>query len=124
MLKRLLYIFIVSLFLGLPAFAGVYEDAMKTNNYLLLYLYSARCKYCVRFEPVYHNLARIYGNKCKFIKVDAVTPYGQKLMMNFNGTYVPYVIMRNNINGKTMQIEPGCLLEKACVDYKVKNFLK
>ena len=63
MIKRLLLIF--ALCVSLPAFAGVFEDALKTGNNVFLYLYTPECKYCNEFNPVYQRLAKNYGDKIR-----------------------------------------------------------
>ena len=68
MLKRLV---LILSFLSLPVFAGTFEDAMKTNNYVFLYLYTSDCGYCKRFLPIYEKLAKTETG-VKFVKVDEI----------------------------------------------------
>ena len=120
MLKRLV---LILSFLSLPVFAGTFEDAMKTNNYVFLYLYTSDCGYCKRFLPIYEKLAKTETG-VKFVKVDAQTLYGYNLMRNFRASYVPFVILVNSKTKSGAQIPSDCILQLACAQKAIKEFKK
>ena len=124
MLKKIL---LSLLFLGVmafPAFAGVYEDALKNNKKVFLYLYVDKCKYCSNFEPIYKKVSSTYGKQCKFLKVNADTKEGYHLMKLFGARYVPFVIIADSDLQEISQIEPNCLLNFKCTNYFVDRFIR
>lgn len=121
MFKKILLI--ATFLLLLPAFAGEYEDALKSGDKIFLYLYTPECGYCTKFNPNYNKLSSIYGNKCKFLKINAATTYGNSIMRNFNAYYVPYVSIIDNKKHTFSRIDPSCLLNYACVQDAVNKFV-
>lgn len=121
MLKRILLIAVLSLLL--PANAGEYEDAMKNSNCVFLYLYTTECGYCTKFNPIYNKIQANYSNKCKFLKIDASSDYGRKLMKDLGAYYVPYVLLINNKNNKAGKVSPQCLLNYACMQDATNKFV-
>ena len=120
MFKKIFLIFILSLFL--PAIAGEYEDAIKSNNYVLLYMYTPKCGYCAKFNPIYNKIKTVYGKKYKFVKVDASTEYGKKLMWDCGAYYIPYVLLVNNQTRSIGKIQQECLFNYACMQHALDNF--
>ena len=116
------FIFIL-LLAGIPAFAGQYEDALRTGKPVLLYMYTHQCKYCKQFEPVFEKLAQSYKREYGFVKVDAESPYGRLLMRDFRAGYVPYVILADAKRQFITSIDPTCLLEYSCAHRNMKEFL-
>ena len=104
--------------------AGVYEDALKQNERVFLYIYTKNCGYCVKFNPVYEKLAKKYGGECKFIKVDANTLYGQSLSRAFGIRFVPYVAITKSRLGQSAIIPPNCLLHFDWSDEIMRSFVK
>ncbi len=121
MIKRLLLIF--ALCVSLPAFAGVFEDALKTGNNVFLYLYTQECKYCNEFNPVYQRLAKNYGNRCSFVKVNAATPYGLGLIKRFRTRYVPFVVVADKKDNSYVNISVNCLLDYVCAEKSLKKII-
>ena len=113
-----------SLLIMLSANAGVYEEALKKNDRVFLYIYTQNCGYCVRFSPVYDKLSKRYGAQCKFVKVDADSQYGQGLARSFGLRFVPYVIIANTKIGQAALIPPNCLLHFDCADEIMRSFVK
>ena len=109
MIKKM-FLFIC-LFLTIPAFAGVYEDAVAGNKDVFLYIYTKNCMMCQKFNPEFEQLKKAYPN-LKFISVDAETPYGSRLMWKFRGRYVPYLVLTKHKSGKSAVIQPSCSLDE------------
>lgn len=107
-----------------PVFAGVYEDALKSNDKVFLYMYTPHCGYCTRFNPVYNKLATNYRQKFEFLKINADTQYGSSIMQNMNAEYVPYVVMVDGKKRVRQQILPKCLLDYTCASYAIDKFIK
>ena len=121
MMKK--FLLILSLLISLPVFAGEYEDALKEGGPAFLYLHTNYCKYCKQFNPIYEKLAQANKNSCRFISVDADTKYGQYLMYQLKGRYIPLVVMVDSRRQFMINIPPDCLLDYACVDKEVKEFI-
>lgn len=119
MLKKCLLLFLLIIFM-LPVCAGEVEEALKNGKNVFLYLYTTDCSYCKKFSPTYDYASKTYNNKFTFVKVDANTPYGHKLMRTYTGRYVPYVVLLKPNDG--MIIPPSCLADKACIDLMSKKF--
>jgi len=81
------------LFFILPVFAGEYENALKNNDNVFLYLTMPSCTYCKKFDEIYDKLVNEYGEKCKFLKIDTTTAYGRNLASRFGIKFVPYVVL-------------------------------
>ena len=104
----------------LPVFAGEVEDAINKNQNVFLYLYTPKCKYCVKFSPIYNQLAKAKEGNYTYIKVDASSRYGYELMRKYRGRFVPYVLLVKK--DKAVQILPNCLMDSACVKQEIKKF--
>ena len=121
MLKKILGL--LSFFVILPSFAGAFEDAIKSNDYVFLYLYTSNCGYCTKFTPIYEQLKKSH-KEIKFLKVDADTLYGFNLMRNFGARYVPFVALVNSKTKMGEQISPECIMQLACTEKAIKGFKK
>lgn len=121
MIKKCLLL-ILLLFLGLPSFAGEVENAINKGHNIFLYLYTPDCKYCQMYSPMYNKLSKAHNGEFVFIKEDASTKYGRKLMYEFRGSYVPYVVMINGAKKKAMQILPDCMMDTVCTEVEMKKF--
>lgn len=120
MRKKLIVLW--ALFLLLPVFAGTFDIAIKNNSKVFLYLYTDSCGYCVKFNPKYEMLVKEFGNKCKFLKINANTKEGAELMQKFNNSYVPYVVIVDNKRHSIDSISPRCLINYACVKNIMTEF--
>lgn len=121
---RKIVIFILSLLFMLPVFAGPYEEALNKGENVFLYMYTENCKYCKQFDPVFEKLNVQYKNRFKFVKIDADTKYGHFIMFQYQARYVPFVVMVNANKQILSPISPECLLESACVEKEMKQFIK
>ena len=79
---------------------------------------------CVKFNPVYNNVAKKYSDKYKFLKVNAKTAEGYSLMKRFNAEFVPFVVLINTKTNEAANISPGCLLKLACTERVINDFFK
>ncbi len=122
MFKRIFVV--LAILLSLPAFAGQYSDALKDNEKVFLYLHTPPCKYCVKFNPIYKNLANKYDENIKFLKINAETLEGLELMRSFKARFVPYVLLIDTKQNRYSQVSPSCLLDTSCMDYVVDKFIK
>lgn len=123
MFKKCL-VFLLLMLTTSAVFAGVYEAALEKNEKVFLYLHSNNCKYCLNFEPVYSKVSNIYGQKCKFLKVDTETDEGRRLMRLFGARYVPFVVIADSKKQEIYQIEPNCLINFKCTNYYVDRFIR
>ena len=121
MLKRFLLLFMFMAIL--PVCAGELEDALKRGEPTFLYLHTNYCKYCKQFEPIYRKVSQAHKDKCRFISIDANTPYGKNIMRQFKAGFVPFVVMIDTNRQFLLNIPPECLLDNACVDKEVKKFI-
>lgn len=108
----------------LPAFAGEFDNALKDNNKVFAYVYKPYCGYCLKFDPIFKKLERNYNGKCKFLKMDINSDDGYKIARQYNVRYVPYVVAIDTQSGHATQITAACLIDYACVDAVVSNFVK
>lgn len=115
---------LLSFIIASPVFAGQFEDALRTNNNVFLYLSSKNCGYCKKFDPIYTKLNNAYGNKCKFVKVDAGTAYGRQLAVQVGAMYVPYIVMLKSQQKMMTSVAPDCLMDYACMSKEVSTFIK
>ena len=121
-MQRCFFTFLLILFLGSRVIAGELEQALNNGQDTFLYLYTQRCGYCTKFAPRYNKLSKMYDGRYKFIKVDADTPYGNRILRSYGGYYVPYVILLNSKKNKAIQISPSCLEDLVCIEGKMKDF--
>ena len=120
MFKRFLLILV--LFTTLSASAGELDKLINNNEKLFLYLYTQKCTYCVKFNPIYNKMAKKYGSKCKFLKLDANTEQGSHLMYETRASYVPNVLIIDSTKRTMGKLTPDCLLNEACMDKVLKGF--
>ena len=118
MLKRLV---LVLCFLCLPVFAGTYEDALSGNKNVLLYMYTDECSTCKAYTPFFNQLAREHTDM-KFVKVNAHSFEGMKLMMKFGVRYVPFVVLSSPKTKNTSVVNPYCSMDELCMERAIKNF--
>ena len=105
----------------MPAFAGVYENAVSGDKDVILYLYTQDCMMCKRFNPRFEQLKKIYPD-LNFVAVDAETPYGSRLMWKFRAKYVPFLILTGHKSGKSAVIKPSCTMDEMCMNRALKGF--
>lgn len=122
MFKKWLLLF--AFFFMQAALAGEVESALNKGNNVFLYITSPRCKYCVRFDPIYNKLLQTHNGEFSFFKVDSSTKYGHNLMYEYQAFYVPYVVLLNKPKGKGLHITPECLSDNACLEMAMKQFRK
>ena len=120
MLKNIIA-FVFCLFM-LPACGGEFEDALKQNDNVFLYLYSSDCSACNKFMNEYNKLSKIYGKSYGFVKVDANQTYGKLLLMTFWGQYVPFVALVSEKHRTALRIEPDCMMNNVCIEKALKDF--
>lgn len=121
---RKIVLIILSLFFIIPAFAGPYEDALRSGEPVFLYMYMKNCKHCKTFNPIYEKTFNNYKSNFRFVKVDADSPYGTLLMRDLRASYVPLVILADSKRQYMMSITPDCLIDNACLEKELKGFLK
>lgn len=120
MFKR--FFCILTLFLLLPVNAGEYEEALKSQDKIFLYLYSSNCSYCVKFEPVYNKLLALYKNQYKFVKVNTDTAYGKSLASKLQIYFVPFVLITDKGKNESAVVAPQCITNLACAEKVLKDF--
>ena len=114
----------MGLFICMPAFAGVYEDALKSKDYVFLYIYTPYCRYCQIFSPKYNKLSGMYDKNMAFVKVDATQSYGNALAGKFNVNGVPYVVLVKSKTNSGVRVPSSCLLNIQCVENYIQKFMK
>lgn len=102
--------------------AGELEQALNSGTRTFLYLYTQRCGFCTKFTPKYNKLSKMYEGGYKFVKLDANTAYGNKILRSYGGYYVPYVLLLDPKRNKATQILPSCLDDLVCIEGKMKDF--
>ncbi len=112
------------LLLSTPAFAGQYEDALRTGEPVCLYLHTQYCKYCKQFNPVFEKLVQNHKKHYKFVSIDAESPYGYLLMRDLRAGYVPFVVLSDAKRHYFVPIAPSCAIEVACMNKEMTEFLK
>ena len=120
-MKRIVLLFSLLLLLVASVFANSNGDA---HTKTVLYIYTPSCGYCVKFNPIYEKVSKLYKDKCNFKKVNAHSVEGQKLMIKYNGVFVPYVLILDEKNNYKAFLAPNCLLDYSCVNSAVENFVK
>ena len=122
MIKKFLLISIITLTLSVNA--GEYEDALKNNDKIFLYFYTKECGYCQKFTPLFEKFSNIYGEKCIFLKIDANSNYGRDLAFKFHVRFLPHVVLVDTKKEKGLVIIPNCLLQYACTNDVIKEFVE
>ena len=120
-MNKLVFLLIFILFWELSAQNVIAQKTKKDKTFL--YLYTESCGYCVKFNPIYDKLAKVFGDKIDFIKVDANKPDGYRLMKNYGAKFVPFVVIIDNKKDEGSIILPNCLLQYACSENQVKRFI-
>ena len=121
-MNRIFFLFII-LFSTLSASANEFDNLVRSHDKIFLYLYTQDCSYCDKFSPIYEKLLKKYKNNCKFIKVDANTKAGNELKMSTGSYYVPNVLVIKSREQTMRRIVPVCLLNYACIDDAVNEFV-
>lgn len=121
-MKKLI-LFLVMMFF-IPAFAGQYEDALRTGKPVVLYMYTKTCRYCKEFKPVFEKIVQNYRNTYRFVSVDAESPYGRLLMRDLYAGYVPFVVLSDSKRQYFVTVDPSCVIEYSCIEKEMKKFLK
>ena len=86
-------------------------------------MYTKTCGYCDKFQPIYTKISSKYPKACRFLKIDANTPYGSKLMNDLNARYVPFVVLIDVKKQTLQQLVPNCLIDYSCTKDAVQRFL-
>ena len=118
MVRRLLAL--IGLFVILPVCAGELEDAVQSGKTTVLYVSAPWCGACRAFNPNYNKLLAQFGNKYKFVKVNADTKYGNELSNKYRIHYIPYV--RVFKQGRSTPIGYNCMTSYSCLSKTVADF--
>lgn len=121
---RKILLTILSLLFITPVFAGPYEDAIRSGQPVVLYMYTKTCNYCKNFNPIFDKMAQNYKTSYRFVKVDAESPYGGLLVRDLVVGYVPFVSLTDTKKQLLYTISPTCLKDSACFEGELKNFIK
>ena len=108
----------------LPVYSDELENAVLNNDRVFLYLYTSKCGYCVKFEPIYKRLFQEFRGKYKFLKINADSEYGRQVMYEMGGFYVPYVLVINHKKQKVNRLAPNCILNYNCSKLALDEFMK
>ena len=111
---------LLMLFCITPVYAGVYEDAMKGDKDVLLYLYTPYCKACNVMQPYFDDVIKSH-KELNGVKVNADTFYGMSLMRKFKGRYVPYIVFSSPRTGKSVSINYSCVMDDVCMERALKG---
>lgn len=112
------------LLLVLPVHAGELENIiMKNHGKIFLYLYTSDCSYCKKFNSIYEKIAKKYGQKCNFFKIDANTKQGFLLMYETRSGYVPNVVILDTSKHTMGKIDPVCLTDEVCINNEMNKFI-
>ena len=120
MIKKIFVILILFFAINV-VYAGSYEDAMAKYNNVFLYLYTKDCSTCRNFDKTFNQIQsqnKDYG----FVKVDADTSYGRKLMLSFKGRYVPYIVLTDVKKNKIANVSISCVMDEICLIRAMKSF--
>lgn len=117
------FVLLLSLMLCMPAFAGQYEDALRTGRPVVLYMYTKTCGYCKKVNPIFDKLALNHRKTYNFVRIDAESPYGMLLMRDLRAGYVPFIILADARRQYVSPIFPSCALEYSCAEKEMKAFI-
>ena len=106
---------------ALPVFAGEYENALKKSDSVFLYLYSSDCRTCKAFDKIYYDMAK-QNNDFEFVRINADTPYGARLIRKFKGKFVPYIILTNSKTNRSVNVIHSCVMDEMCLIRALKSF--
>ena len=120
MIRKILVLLVI-LFFSNIAHAGVYEDALAKNNYVFLYFYSPDCRTCNIFNPIFDNM-KAKNKDYEFVKVNVQTFYGMRLLSKFKGQYIPYIILTNSKQKKSVNVNHTCVMDEVCLTRAMKSF--
>ena len=120
MLKKFSAIFLL-LSVANSVFAGSYEEALKKSNNVFLYLYTKDCKTCKVFDSTFNSIQK-QNKDYAFVKIDAESTYGSNLMHKFRGRYVPYVVLSDKKNNKSVNVSHSCVMDEICLIRAMKSF--
>lgn len=120
MLRKIL-ILLFLFFSAASVHAGSYENALKNNDYVFLYIYTNECGTCKSFNKVYQDIQR-QNKDYAYVRVNANTSYGMELMYKFRGRYVPYILLTNAKTKKTVHINHSCVMSDICLLRAMKSF--
>ena len=118
MMKKLL---ILLCMLIIPAYAGTYEDALKSSDMVFLYLYTPDCRVCKEFDKTYNQLPK-QNKDFKFVKVNVETSYGRRLILKYKGRFVPYIILTNSRTNKSVNVNHSCVMDEMCLLRALNSF--
>ena len=122
MFKKCLMLLVLALVM--PAYAGEVENALAKGDNVFLYLFSPKCQYCTRFTPIYNTISKTCNGQYSFFKIDSSSKYGNSLMYEYGGTYVPYVVLIKGKKKKALHIPPRCLMDSVCLQAEMNAFRK
>ena len=107
--------------LSLPVFAGEYENAMAGKNNVLLYLYTDECRMCQAYTPFFNKLSQKHTD-VKFVKINANSYDGVRLVRKFGVRYIPFVVLSSPKTKNTSVINPYCSIDELCMERVLKKF--
>lgn len=120
MRKISLIIFVFLIVTG-SVIAGVYEDALRKNEKVFLYLYTPECNSCREFDSVFYKLKK-QNKDYEYVKVNANTSYGRNLAIKYRTQYVPFILLTNSKSNKSVTVRHTCFMDEVCLIRAMKSF--
>ena len=112
------FILLTLLAVYLPVKADDFENAIKSNENVVLYLYTKDCISCQNFTPKFNQVLKKHP-EVKGVMVDANTKYGRKLIFKYKGRYIPYLVLANS--KKYTTISTYCFTDSICLERALKE---
>ena len=76
---------------------------------------------CKQFSPFFDKFAAKH-KEFKYVKADAHTLDGAKLMMKYGVRYVPFIVLTNPKSKKNVVINPYCSIDEICLERALRGF--
>ena len=89
-------------------------DSIPYENLVCLFTYG---DFFVKI-PLIQKSNKDYG----YVKVNAETSYGMRLMIKYRGRFVPYIVLTNSKTKKSVNVNHSCVMNELCLIRAMKNF--
>jgi thiol-disulfide isomerase/thioredoxin len=101
-----------------------YNKAMKEGKPIVALFYADWCRYCIRFMPIYQELAEKYQASVNFTKVNVEDKKYEKLVNNIGITGFPTVFILDPKYDNRVLLSNAILNNADSVSVEIDRFLR
>lgn len=101
-----------------------YEEAIKINKPMLIMFYVDWCGYCIKYMPIFGELAKKYERKYSFVAVNCDKPENLDLVKTFHIVGFPSLFIYDKEINHKFTTHMAATMDNSIMIEELDNYLK